>query len=115
MFSDEKHIHFNRVLSSYFSLCTKPFMERSHFLQLKILHQMTYGSVNAHLRSDAYTDKTCLNIMVFNPSAGADEAPWAIFFFQNNQYSVHLPIFPSNDISTVIPIQMHGQPMLTLP
>ena len=33
--------------------------------------------------------------MVFNPSAGAD--------------------FPSNDILTVFPIQMHGQHMLTLP
>ena len=48
--------------------------------------------------------------MVFNPNAGADE---------DNQYSVHLPIscwlFPSNDILTVFPIQIHGQPMLTLP
>ena len=54
--------------------------------------------------------------MVLNPSAGADEA---VFFFQNNQYSVHLTIscwlFPSNDILTVFPIQIHGQPMLTLP
>ena len=32
--------------------------------------------------------------MVFNPSAGADEAlgPFSSLFFQNNQYSVHLPI-----------------------
>ena len=46
--------------------------------------------------------------MVFNPSAGADEALRRFsFFFQNNQYSVHLPIFcllfPSNDILTVFP------------
>ena len=49
--------------------------------------------------------------MVFNPSAGADEALGPFSFFQNNQYSVHLPIscwlFPSNDILTVFPIQMH--------
>ena len=67
--------------------------------------------------------------MVFNPSEGADEAlgPFP-FFLQNNLYSVHLPFFPSNDILTVspvvmdaivasittFPIQMHGQPMLTL-
>ena len=58
--------------------------------------------------------------MVFNPSAGADEALGPFSFFRIiNQYSVHLPIscwlFPSNDILTVFPIQMHGQPMLTLP
>ena len=51
--------------------------------------------------------------------AGADEALGAIFFFQNNQYSVHLPIScwfsPSNDTLIVFPIQMHRQPMLTLP
>ena len=42
--------------------------------------------------------------MVFNPSAGADEAlgPFP-FFLQNNQYSVHLPIFPANDILAVFP------------
>ena len=33
--------------------------------------------------------------MVFNPSAGADEALWAVFFFQNNQYSVHGCFTPS--------------------
>ena len=35
---------------------------------------------------------TYLNIMVFNPSAGADEALEPFYFVQNNQYSVHLPI-----------------------
>ena len=53
--------------------------------------------------------------MVFNPSAGAYEDPGPFFFFQNNQYSVHLQIscwfFPSNDILTVFPIQM-GPPDL---
>ena len=56
--------------------------------------------------SAAYTNKR-LNIMVFNPSAGAGEALGPFSFFQNNQYSVHLPIscwlFPSNDILTVFP------------
>ena len=55
--------------------------------------------------------------MVFNSSAGADEALGPFSFFR--QYSVHLPIsswlFPSNDILTVFPIQMHRQPMLNLP
>ena len=40
-------------------------------------------------------------------------------FFQNHISSVHLHIsckfFLSNDILTILPIQMHGQPMLTLP
>ena len=67
-------------------------------------NQRTNGPVNAHLRSAAYTNKR-LNIMVFNPSAGADEAHGPFSFFQNNQYSVLLPIscwlFPSNDILTV--------------
>ena len=57
--------------------------------------------------------------MVFNPSAGADEALGSFYFLQNNQYSVHLPIsywFSSpNGILTVFPVQMHRQPMLTLP
>ena len=87
---------------------------------LILIGKLTRGPmVNAHLRSAAYTNKTCLNIMVFNPSAGADEALGPFSFFQNNQYSVNLPIscwlFPSNDILTVFPFQMHGQPMLTLP
>ena len=47
------------------------------------INQRTNGPVNAHLS---------LNIMVFNPSAGADEALGRFSFFQNNQYSVHLPI-----------------------
>ena len=42
-----------------------------------------------------------------------------VVFFQNHKSSVHLPIsikfFPSNDILTIFPIQMHGGPMLTLP
>ena len=51
------------------------------------INKRTNGPVNAHLRSAAYTNKR-LNIMVFNPSAGADEAlgPFSPFF-QNNQYS----------------------------
>ena len=51
-------------------------------------------------------------------SKGAIEALGTLFF-QNNQYTVHLQIsckfFPSNDILTVLPIQMHRRPMLTLP
>ena len=43
------------------------------FFVVSLLNQRTNGPVNAHLRSAAYTNK-CLNIMVFNPSAGADEA-----------------------------------------
>ena len=33
--------------------------------------------------------------MVFNPSAGADEALGPFFFFQTNQYSVHGCFTPS--------------------
>ena len=48
----------------------------------KTINQRTNGPVNAHLRSAAYTNKTCLNIMVFNPSAGADEALGPFSFFR---------------------------------
>ena len=51
------------------------------------------------------------------PSKEADEA-LGPFIFHNNQYPVHLPIscksFPSTDILTVLPIQRHRRPMLTL-
>ena len=36
--------------------------------------------------------------MVFNPSAGADEALGPVFFFQTNQYSVHGCFTPSEII-----------------
>ena len=53
-----------------------------------------------------------------SPSKGADEA-LSPFLFSDNQYAVHLPIsrkfFPSNSFLTVLPIQMHGLPMLALP
>ena len=62
---------------------------------------------------------TCLNIMVFSPSAGADEALGSFSFFRIiNILSICqflAGFFPSNDILTVFPIQMYGQPMLTLP
>ena len=58
------------------------------------------------------------NIYVYCPGVGAD-LPLGSFFFQNHNYSVHLPIsikfFLSNDILKIFPIQMHGRPMLTLP
>ena len=58
------------------------------------------------------------NIHVYCPGVGAD-LPLGSIYFQNHKYSVHLPIsikfFPSNDILTIFPIQMHGRPMLTLP
>ena len=55
--------------------------------------------------------------MVFSPSAGADEALGPFFFriiniLSNCQFLFYL--FPSNDMLTVFPIQMHRQPMLTL-
>ena len=63
--------------------------------------------------------KTCLNIMVFSSSAGADEALGLFCFFRIFKIPsiCHFScwLFPSNDILTVFPIQMHRQPMLTLP
>ena len=47
-------------------------------------NQRTNGPVNAHLRSAVYT-----NVIENSPSIGADEALGA-FFFQNNQYTVHI-------------------------
>ena len=51
------------------------------------------------------------------PSKRADET-LGPFYFHNNQYPVHLPIsyksFPSTDIFTVLPIQRHRRPILTL-
>ena len=42
-------------------------------------------------------------------------SPWCPNFYQNFKLSVYLPISfkfsPSNDILTIFPIQMHGQPM----
>ena len=82
-------------------------------------NQRTNDHVNAHLRSAAYTNKTCLNIMVFNPSAGADESLGPFSFFRIIKIlsicQFRAGFFPSNDILTVFPIQMHGQPMLSLP
>ena len=47
------------------------------------------------------------NIHVYCPRVGSKS-------FQNHKSSVHLPIafklFPSNDILTIFPIQMHGRP-----
>ena len=44
------------------------------------------------------------------PPSGGRLAP-EVLFFQNHKYSVHLHIsikfFPSNDILTIFPIQMH--------
>ena len=64
--------------------------------------------------------QTCLNIMVFSPSAGADEAIGPFVFRIINILSICqflFYLFPYNDMLTVrplIPIQMHWQPMLTL-
>ena len=57
-------------------------------------------------------------IHVYCPRVGADQ-PLRSKYFQNHTSSVDLSIsfkfFPSNDILTIFPIQMHGRPMLTLP
>ena len=58
--------------------------------------------------------------MVFNTSVRADEAqgPFSFFRIINILSICQFPAgfnFPSNDILTVFPIQIHGQPMLTLP
>ena len=65
-------------------------------------------------------NKHVLSIMVFNPSAGADEAlgPFSFFRIINNLSICEFPAgfnSPSNGILTVFPIQLHRQPMLTLP
>ena len=55
--------------------------------------------------------------MVFSPSAGADEALVPFDFRIINILSICqflIYLFPSNDMLTVFPIQMHWQPMLTL-
>ena len=55
--------------------------------------------------------------MVFSPSAGADEALGPFIFRIINILSICqflFYLFPSNDMLTVFPIQMHLQPMLTL-
>ena len=58
------------------------------------------------------------NIHVNCPRVRADQ-PLGSKCFQNHKSSVHLSIsskfFPSNDILTIFPIQLHGEPMLTLP
>ena len=55
--------------------------------------------------------------MYMTPGQGQSNL-WSQFFF-NRKDSVHLPIYckfcPSNDIVTIFPIQMHGQPKMTLP
>ena len=57
------------------------------------------------------------NIHVDCPGMGTDQY-LGIKHFKNHKSSVHLPIsfkfFPSNDILTIVPIQIQGQPMLTL-
>ena len=77
-------------------------------------NQRTNGHVNSHLRS-AISIKNCLNIIVYSPSTGADEALVAFFVYQ---YSVYLTIsckfFPSNDISTVFPHSNAQTTFLTL-
>ena len=55
--------------------------------------------------------------MVFSPSAGADEALGPFVFRIINILSICqflFYLFPSNDMLTVFPIQMHLQPRLTL-
>ena len=52
--------------------------------------------------------------------AGAgSEQPLESISFLNHKDSIHLPIYckfcPSNDIVTIFPMQMRGQPKLTLP
>ena len=53
--------------------------EINTLLNPTFIYQRTNGPVNAHLRSASYT---YLNIMVFNPSAGADEALGPFSFFR---------------------------------
>ena len=81
-------------------------------------NQRTNGPVNAHL-SLLHIPINMLNIMVFNPSAGADEALGPFSFFRIiNILSIcqFLAGFCLQmTFLTVFPIQMHGQPMLTLP
>ena len=58
--------------------------------------QRTNGPINAHLRSATYTNKQCLNIVLYSPSARIDEAPvTGVILFQNNQYSVQLQFHAS--------------------
>ena len=56
--------------------------------------------------------------MFIAPGWGADLSMGYIYF-QNHKYLVHLHIsikfYPSNEILTIIPIQMHVHPMFTLP
>ena len=60
-------------------------------------NQRTNGPVNSHLRSASYTNKH-LNIMVFNPSAGADEdlGPFSFFriinILSNCQFPADFPL-----------------------
>ena len=58
------------------------------------------------------------NIDVYCPGLGANQSLGSNYF-QNYLPSVHMPISCkiclSNDILTIFPIQMRGQPMLTLP
>ena len=52
--------------------------------------------------------------MVFSPNAGADEALGPFVFRIINILSICqfiFYLFPSNDMLTVFPIQMHWQPM----
>ena len=59
------------------------------------------------------------NIHVYCPEVGADQPLGSNFFSESYIFSpfAHFlqVFFLSNDILTIFPIQMHGQPMLTLP
>ena len=62
--------------------CTKNDKNRyTHVYPSFTIYQRTNGPVNAHL-SLLHIPITCLNIMVFNPSAGADEALGSFSFFR---------------------------------
>ena len=70
-------------------------------------NQRTIGPANVHLKSTTctriYTNKQ--NIMVYNPSPGADELPSVVFIFKIiNKLSIFQ--FPSNGILTVFPFQI---------
>ena len=65
------------------------------------------------------SEKRSLNILViymymYNAPVWGQISPWGPNFFRiTNLQSICL--FPSNNILTIYPIQMHGRPMLTLP
>ena len=71
-------------------------------------NQRTNGPVNAHLRS-----AVCTNVIENSPSIGADEALGPFFFRIINIQSIQ--VFPFKRHFNSLPIQIHRQPMLTLP